>query len=106
MNTWIGNLVKHGAAEPSLGAHAVAVRPSYLHLVSPQELQALAGALAGGELPADFEKKLQNLATADLGRRFIAQNCRTMIALLQAATAGSFKQATRQDCERLSRVLA
>ncbi len=106
MNTWTGNLVKPGAAHPGLGARTTPVRPSYLHLVSPHDLQALAVAVAGGELPADFEKKLQSLATADLGRCFIAQNCRTMIALLRAAGDGSYQQATRQDCERLLRVLA
>ena len=106
MNTWSGNHVENRAGKLSLGAHPVAVRPSYLHLVSPHEVQVLAGALAGGELPGDFERKLQSLAAADLGRRFVAKNCQTMIALLQAAGDGSFKRASRQDCERLLRVLA
>ncbi len=106
MNAWSGTNIERGAVNPRLGAHPMAVRPSYLHLVSPHELRTLSLALANGELPADFERKLESLATADLGRRFIAKNCQTMITLLQAAGDGSFKQAARQDCERLLRVLA
>ncbi len=82
------------------------VCPSALHLVTAHELEELRAALARGELPRDFEAKLNRLAEGDLTHRFLARNCRLFSALLHAAQQGLFKQASRADCERLLRVLA
>lgn len=84
----------------------VALRPNYLHLVTVHDLQALGEALAKQQLPPDFEAKLATLAVDELGHRFIEQNCRTIVALLEAVEEGSFKDANRKDCELLLRVLA
>ena len=81
-------------------------RPGHLHLVSAQEIEVLGEQLARGHVPADLEAKLSRLATGDLGQRYIEQNCRTMIALVEAARSGSFKEAGLAECERLLRVLA
>jgi hypothetical protein len=84
----------------------VALRPSYLHLVTAHDLLDLGGSLARQQIPPDFSHKLAALAEDELGHRFIEQNCRTIIALLLAVEEGSFKEASRKDCERLLRVLA
>ena len=84
----------------------VALRPSYLHLVTASDLQDLGEALAKQQLPPDLKIKLSKLAVHELSHRFIEQNCRTIIALLQAVEEGSFKEASPKDCERLLRVLA
>jgi hypothetical protein len=77
-----------------------------LHLVTAQEIEDLRNKLARGSVPADLETKLKQLARGELGHRFIAQHCQTMIALVEAAQEGSFKEAGRAECERLLRVLA
>ncbi len=107
MKTWGVNLL----AEPDFGQAWVAarhpeVRPSQLSLVTAHDVQRLRDELARGEVPPDLEAKLRRLATGDLGRCFIEQNCRTTIALLQAAREGSFPEASRAECERLLWVLA
>ena len=77
-----------------------------LNMVSPHELHDLRLRIERGQVPSDFEAKLINLAQGTLAQRSIEQNCRTMIALLQAAHQGAFKQATPADCEQLLRLLA
>jgi hypothetical protein len=86
-------------------ARQPASRPSRLHLVTVHELRNLREELAKGNIPPDLEAKLTKLALGDLAQRSIEQNCRTIIALLQAAQ-GSFKEASQEACERLLRVLA
>ena len=81
-------------------------RPGHLHLVSAQEIEELGEHLARGNVPSDLEANLIRLTAGDLGHRFIEQNCRTMIALVEAARSGSFKEAGLAECERLLRVLA
>ena len=81
-------------------------RPGHLHLVSAQEVEGLGEQLARGHVPADLEAKLSRLAAGDLGQRYIEQNCRTMIALVEAARSGSFREAGVAECERFLRVLA
>jgi hypothetical protein len=81
-------------------------RPGRLHLTTSHELRDLSEQLARGGLAPDFETKLARLADGDLGQRFIAQNCRLMIALLRAAHDGAFRQAGHAECERMLRVLA
>ena len=84
----------------------VASRPSHLHLVTAHDLQDLGVALSKQQLPPDFEAKLATLPVDELGHRFIEQNCRTIIALLEAVEEGSFKETNRKDYELLLRVLA
>jgi len=82
-------------------------RPAgHLHVLTAHDLSDLREALESGQIPPDFERKLTKLAAGDLTQRFIEQNCRTIIALLQAASDGSFKGASYGDCERLLNVLA
>ena len=87
------------ARQPALASHR-------LHLVTGHELQDLRQCLARGQVPPDLEAKLVKLSRGDLAQRSIEQNCRTIIALLQAAHQGAFKAASPQQCERLLRVLA
>jgi hypothetical protein len=77
-----------------------------LHLVTAHDLKSLRDELTRGNVPPDLEAKLSKLAAGNLGHRFIERNCRTIIALLQAAQQGSFKQASLGACERLLRLLA
>jgi hypothetical protein len=77
-----------------------------MHLVSAHELRELADALARDRLPPDFETKLQQLAAGDLGRCFIEQNCRTIVALLAAHNEGTYRHASAADCTRLLHLLA
>jgi hypothetical protein len=81
-------------------------RVSYLHLVTAGEVEDLRQALARGQLPPDLEAKLARLAGGNLQHRFVLRHCRCFVALLLAASEGSFREATRTDCERLLRVLA
>jgi len=82
-------------------------RPSnYLHLVTAHDVRELRHVLERGQLPRDFEAKLRKLASGDLIHHSIEQNCRTIIALLQAAMDGSFKGASSSDCEQLLNLLA
>ncbi len=89
-----------------LGAHRSAALPGALHLVGPHDFRAMEEALGKGQVPMDFEAKLEKLAQGSLLHRFVEHNCRLFIALLQAANDGSFASATRPDRERLLRVLA
>jgi hypothetical protein len=84
----------------------LARRPDYMHLVSTHELQSLGDALARKCMPPDFEAKLRHLAMGDLVRCFIEQNCRTMLALLEARHEGTYEGASPADCARLLQVLA
>ena len=68
--------------------------------------QNLRDELIRGNVPADLEAKLIKLARDNLAHRSIEQNCRTIIALLQAAQQGAFKEASPEACERLLQVLA
>ncbi|HWW01217.1 MAG TPA: hypothetical protein VNZ64_16090 [Candidatus Acidoferrum sp.] len=81
-------------------------RPGRLHLVTVHEVEDLRDELARGNVPPDLEAKLCKLGLSELGHRFIEQQCRTIIGLIQAAQAGSFKVADRAEFERLVRVLA
>ena len=83
-----------------------APRPIHLHLLTTHDLENLRHELSRGNLPLDLEAKLNRLSQGDLGHRFIEQNCRTMIALLQAAQEGAFTGASVAECERLLQVLA
>ncbi len=82
------------------------LRPSFLYMVNVHELKALRGAMAKGALPPDFEAKLTRLEQGDLMHRFVARNCRLFAALLAAIQENSFKEASREECERLLQVLA
>jgi hypothetical protein len=107
MNTWRNQTVEHFDPERARsGVLPLALRSGALHLVGAPELQELREALARGTLPPDFEAKLARLAEGDLMQRFLARNCRLLVALLLAAQGGSFKEASPADCERLLRVLA
>jgi hypothetical protein len=102
MKVWELSLTYAGWAEsPPLVARA-----SSLHLVGPQELSELERSLTRGQLPLDFETKLQGLAAGDLIRSSIDQHCRIFIELLKASYGGHFKEATAAERERLLRVLA
>jgi len=79
---------------------------NFLHLVTAHDVRDLRHALERGQLPPDFEAKLHKLASGDLIHHSIEQNCRTIIALLQAAMDGSFKGASSGNCEQLLNVLA
>jgi hypothetical protein len=107
MKTLERNVSEDSVVSP-IWASAVrpASRPSYLFLVTEHELGELRIALAKGNLPLDLEAKLTKLAGGNLGHHFLQQNCQTFIALLLAAQDGSFKGASRAECERLLRVLA
>ena len=70
------------------------------------DLQDLRDALTRGHVPPDLEAKLIRLAKGDLISRAIEKNCRTIIALIQASQDGSFREASREERERLLRVLA
>jgi len=107
MKTCATNLVEDCAiSQIRSGPGQASLRPGHLHLVSAQELQGLGDALARGQVPLDLEAKLDRLAKGNLGHCFIEQNCRTIVALLVAAQNGSFKAASRAECERLLRLLA
>jgi hypothetical protein len=82
------------------------LRPTNLYLITLHDVTSLRDDLARGNVPLDLEAKLNKLAGDDLGHRFIEQNCRTMLALFQAAQAGSFLEASPAQCERLLGVLA
>src|SRR5262245_8332279 len=86
--------------------HDLESRLSFLHLVTPQEMNALREALTRGHVPADFEAKLNRLAQEDLLHRTVARHCSSFIALLQAVLNGTYTQAPPKLCERLLRVLA
>jgi hypothetical protein len=77
-----------------------------LYLVSAHDIADLRNCLSRGLVPPDLEAKLTRLARGELAHRSIAQNCRTIIALLQAANLEGFKGVTGEDCEQLLRVLA
>ena len=82
------------------------LRPTHLHLVTTHDLENLRIELSRGNVPSDLEAKLNRLAMGDLSHRFIEQNCRTIIALLLATCEGAFNGASREECERLLRVLS
>src|SRR6266540_3669582 len=81
-------------------------RPGLLHWTTSHEMEALREALVRGALPADFLGKLRRLTAGDLSHHFIEQNCRLFAALLLATEHGSFREGSREECERLLRVLA
>jgi hypothetical protein len=95
----VNDLARPGKAAP-------AVRPGLLGLVTVHELEALRLALGRGELPPDLEAKLTRLTEGDLTHRFVARNCRLFVELLLAVQAGSFRDASQPESERLLRVLA
>src|SRR5712671_1774072 len=82
------------------------IRPSLLHLVSGEEVEAINQAVTGGLVPADFELKLDRLASLGLLHQFVAESCRGFVRLLMAEQRGSFHRATPAERERLLRVLA
>lgn len=77
-----------------------------LVLVTHDEVAQMINAGLRMQLPSDFEQKLQKLKNGDLQQARIEQNCRIFFALLTAALAGDFSEATRQEIEQLARVLA
>lgn len=85
---------------------AATARPSLLHLVSDEEVEALRQAVASGMLPLDFESKLRRLSNQGLLHRFVADGCLAFVRLLIADHSGSFREAAGPDRERLLRVLA
>jgi hypothetical protein len=95
----VENKVSHIRGQPT-------IKPSHLHLVTEHDLRDLSDTLVRRHVPADLESKLIKLAKGDLISRSIEKNCRTIIALLQANQEGSFREATRAECERLLRLLA
>jgi len=96
----------HADAESSWYNPRLRCRPDFLHLVTRQELEELQRALARGQVPTDFEAKLNGLAEGGLADGQIEQNCRSFIALLQAVYDGSFRDVRKIDCDRILRVLA
>lgn len=107
MKAWQGNIIEVCAVSRIwTAAPPPGLRPSYLYLVNPHDLQRLRDQLAEGRVPKDFEAKLCRLAAGDLGSRFIAQHSRTFIALLTATLNGTFSKASREEYERLLQVLA
>lgn len=82
------------------------VRPTYLGLVTTQELDELRLCLQRRQVPPDLEAKLAHLTEGDLTDRFVARNSRLFIALLLAVDAGLFSHARPSQCERLLRLLA
>src|SRR5919108_2345016 len=86
---------------PSLGS-----RLALLHWITSHELEALRQALVRGDLPPDLLHKLRTLKSGDLSHHFIEQNCQLFAALLLATKDGSFRDGTREERERLLRVLA
>src|SRR5438552_17264 len=102
MTTCRTNLIQDDAVNFRVPqAPQLAPRASLLHLVTAHDLQDLRHKLERGQVPPDLEAKLVKLAGGNLGHRAIEQNCRSIIALLQAAEQGSFKEAAPEDCERL-----
>src|SRR6185369_17233084 len=71
---------------------APTLRPNFLCVVSDQEVAELRDALNRGDPPEDFASKLDQLSGEDLSRRFIEQNCRLFVALLQAAKERRFRE--------------
>lgn len=80
--------------------------PGSLRLVERREVEDLRHALLAGEMPLDFEVKLQRLADAGLGDQVMEHNCRWFWALLEAARNGSFERIAPSDVEQILRVLA
>jgi hypothetical protein len=107
METCTGGFgVKTGEARLRSSDQTLASRPALLRWITSHELEALGNALSRGCLPPDFQGKLGRLTKGDLSDHFIEQNCRLFAALLAASEAGSFREASSADCERLLRVLA
>ena len=106
MRTCELNVIDPSFNQDRLSARQPALVPHLLHLVSEHELQDLRPRLARGQVPPDLEAKLVKLSRGDLAHRSIEQNCRTIMALFQAAHEGAFKAASPEHCDRLLRVLA
>src|SRR5262249_53521529 len=80
--------------------------PSFLCLLSSQEVENLRLWVTRGELPGDFEAKLQQLTKGSLLHQTLEQNCRLFFALLVAVAGKAFTQILPAQRERLERVLA
>ena len=93
--------LEHQARARVLSGH-----PTWLHLVTPHELEDLRDELARGHVPPDLEDKLVKLRAGGLAHGFVEQQSRTFIALLQAAHAGTFAEFSPAELERLLKVLA
>ena len=106
MRTCEENSLEDWAASNGPTARQAGLRANPLHLVTVHDFQNLRDELIRGNVPADLEAKLIKLARDNLARRSIEQNCRTIIALLQAAQQCAFKEASPEACERLLQVLA
>ena len=107
MKSWESSIFEHGATnQVRLGAQMPVTQSGLLHLVTTYDVQELRNALAQGRLPVDFEAKLAKLANGSLNDRYVEQNSRLFFALLLAALASGFTEATPSDRERLLRVLA
>ncbi len=107
MNAWGKDSVQNGAVNPApRSRRGGAAQETHLYLVTAHEVQSLARELARQNLPSDLEAKLSRLAVGNLSDRFIARNCRTIIALLGAAAGDGFTRLSLRDRERLLRVLA
>ena len=97
---------KVGAGGVHSPAQTLVSRPALLQWITPHELEVLRDALVRGCLPADFLGKLKRLKEGDLSHHFIEQKCRLFAALLVATEAGSFREGSPAERERLLRVLA
>jgi hypothetical protein len=107
MKSWRSSAVENCATDQVRSVAPMPIaQPGLLYLVTAHDVQGLRSALAQGKLPADLETKLARLAGGSLSERYVEQNCRLIVALLQAAQENSFTQATPADRERLLRVLA
>ena len=75
-------------------------------MVTQPELDTLRAELAKGSVPLDLELKLKKLAAGGLRESYIEQNCRMIIALLNAAREGEFRGVDFAERDHLLRVLA
>jgi hypothetical protein len=95
-----GLIARAGGRTPQLP-----VRPDFLYVITPGELESMRQAISRRTLPMDFEGKLTRLAGGDLTHRFLERTCRLFTELVLAVQDERFG-ASKADCERLLRVLA
>lgn len=77
-----------------------------LDLLTSQEVECLRALLQQQQIPLDLKEKLAGLEEGDLGDRFVAQNCQTMLALLLATYEGSFLEPSLLEQRLMLSVLA
>ncbi len=86
--------------------HTHGARLSGLYLVTAHDVRHLDDALAHGEIPSDFERKLKCLAGGSLLERYVEQNCRLLISVLLASRHGLFRDLSPEQSQKIVRVLA